>query len=135
MTKTSKALCLIGSTLLIFMAGFHGVGFTYVKEAINASNAEQFLKQIVPVLFAHPSIHLLGLAAFGILPIFLAQGARKVLILLAILVVADALLALYLGGVVPGVLLLTAALCFVGGGLMTSQDKVPAAPSPPLSST
>lgn len=115
-TKTSKVLCIAGSILLFVMAVFHGSGYSFVKEAITESNAENFLKEIVPALFAHPSIHLLGLSAFGILAIFLTEGVRKLLILLSVLVAVDALLAFYLGGILPGTLLLIAALCFAIAG-------------------
>ncbi|MGI9551031.1 MAG: hypothetical protein ACR2MT_07520 [Aurantibacter sp.] len=122
LSKTSKVLCWVGSSLLLVMAVFHGSGYIFVKEAIVESNAETFLKEIVPALFAHPSIHLLGLSAFGILAIFLTEGARKVLVLLSVLVATDALLAFYLGGVLPGILLLTSALCFTIAGLRKREQ-------------
>jgi len=109
----SKTLCIIGSVLLIVMAVFHGSGYSYVADAIGESDAEGFLKQIVPVLFAHPSIHLIGLAAFGILAVFLGEAAGKVLVLLAALIMVDGALAFYLGGILPGILLLAAALSFI----------------------
>lgn len=113
MSKTAKILCAIGSVLLLVMAVFHGSGYAFVSNAIAASNAPGFLKHIVPALFAHASIHLIGLAAFGILALFLVQGARSVIALITVIVVADAVLAFYLGGVFAGAALLTAALCFV----------------------
>jgi hypothetical protein len=115
-SKVFKVLCIVGSSLLLVMGIFHGSGFFYVKELITQSNAEGFLKDIVPVLFAHPSIHLIGLAAFGILAISLGKESKKVLWLLSILIIIDALLAFYLGGLIPGVLLLAAALCFIIAG-------------------
>lgn len=123
LSKNSKILCVSGSVLLLVMAAFHGSGISYVSDIMSKSNAEPFLKEIMPVLFAHPSIHLIGLAGFGILAIFLSQDAWKVLALLAIAVAADAALAFYLGGVIPGVLLMAAALCFglAGGGLSRSS--------------
>ena len=111
--KAYKALCLVGSILLFVMAIFHVSGFFYVSESIMKSNAEGFLKEIVPVLFVHPSIHLIGLSAFGILTIFLNNDNKKVLVLLSLIVIADALLAFYLGGTLPGILLTVAALCFI----------------------
>lgn len=116
-SKTSKILCLLGSSFLLLMGLFHGTGFFYVSEAIQSSNAEGFLKDIVPALFAHPSIHLLGMAAFGILARFLKHDLRKVTWLLAALIVLDALLGFYLGGLIPGLLLLVAAICFLLAGL------------------
>lgn len=118
--KTAKTLCIIGSALLLVMAAFHGSGYAFVTEAILESNAEDFLKQIVPALFVHPSIHLVGLATFGILALFLKQATGRVLTLLAILVVADAALAFYLGAVPPGVMLLAAASCFAVAGYLYS---------------
>lgn len=116
-TKTSKILTIIGSSLLLIMALLHGSGFSYVTEAITESSSEEFLKEIVPVLFAHPSIHLLGLTAFGVLALFMRHEAKKVLLLLSFLVIADALLAFYLGATPPGILLTIAALCFSITGL------------------
>ena len=123
--KTAKILCIIGSILLLVMAVFHGSGYTFVTEGIWESNAEDFLKQIVPVLFVHVSIHLVGLAAFGILALFLKQAAGKVLPLLTVLVVADAALAFYLGAVPPGVMLLAVSFCFaVPGYLFSGRGEV-----------
>lgn len=110
--RSSKVLCSIGSMLLIVMAGFHGSGYSYVNTAIKESNSEIFLKEIVPVLFAHPSIHLVGLAALGILVLFLAQDGGKVLLFLALLVLTDGILAFYLGGTIPGIILVLAAVLF-----------------------
>lgn len=98
------------------MGVFHGSGFFFVSEAIQESNAEEFLKDIVPALFAHPSIHLIGLAALGILSLFLKHDMRKLTWAIAVLVFLDALLGFYLGGMIPGVLLSVAALCFVVSG-------------------
>ncbi len=112
-SKVFKVLCIVGCSLLLVMSLFHGSGFFHVKELITQSNAEGFLKDIVPVLFAHPSMHLIGLAIFGVLALSLGKEAKKVLWLLSALIIADALLAFYLGGIIPGVLLLTAAFCFI----------------------
>jgi len=112
-SKAFKVLCLVGSLLLLVMAMFHGSGLFYVKESIDQSNAEGFLKEIVPVLFAHPSLHLIGLSAFGFLALSLNYEIKKVLTLISALVTVDALLAFYLGGILPGILLLIAALCFI----------------------
>ncbi len=112
MTKTSKYLTIFGSLLLLIMALFHGSGLLYVKGLMEESNAAHFLKEIVPVLFAHPSIHLLGLAAFGILSLTLKADHNKILATIVVLVLIDSLLAFYLGGVIPGLLLLAAGLSF-----------------------
>ena len=115
-SKASKIFCLIGSAFLLLIGAFHGSGFFYVSEAIQKSNAEDFLKDIVPALFAHPSIHLIGLAVLGILALFLKEDIRKLTWALAVLVFIDALLGFYLGGPIPGLLLTIAALCFVVSG-------------------
>ena len=104
------------------MAILHGSGFSYVSETIMQSNTDEFLKEIFPVLFAHPSMHLVGLAAFGILALYLKKESKKVLYLLSLMVIADSLLAFYLGGVLPGVLLMAAALCFITAGYRFIRD-------------
>ncbi len=116
-----KILCLIGSIFLLVMAIFHGSGFNYVSSAISETNAEEFLKEIVPVLFAHPSIHLIGLAAFGILSLFLKQEATKILMLLSFIVLTDAFLAFYLGGILPGILLMIPTFSFAIAGFYLKQ--------------
>lgn len=121
-SKTAKVFCLIGSIFLLIMGSFHGSGFFYVQEAIEKSNAETFLKDIVPVLFAHPSIHLIGLASFGVLTLFLEKDLRKVTWFLATLILIDALLAFYLGGVLPGVLLALAASSFIFAGFKNQSN-------------
>jgi hypothetical protein len=121
-SKASKLFCVTGSTLLLLMGMFHGTGFFYVSEALEKSNAESFLKKIVPVLFAHPSIHLIGLSALGVLALFLKQDRGKLLWSLALLVLIDALLAFYLGGWIPGILLTVAALCFVFSGYKSNPQ-------------
>lgn len=98
------------------MGLFHASGFFFVREAIDKSNAETFLKDIVPLLFAHPSIHLIGLAGLGILALFLKSELRKLTWAIAVLVLIDALLGFYLGGMIPGALLTIAALCFAISG-------------------
>ncbi len=123
MANTSKWLCITGVVLLFVMAGFHGSGLGYVSRTIESTNAPDFIKLIFPPLFAHPSIHLVGLAAFGILALYLNQEAKKVLVLLSVLVLADGLLAFYLGGVLPGILLSIAAVSFVIAG-WKSDSKI-----------
>lgn len=95
------------------MALFHGSGYFFVSDAIVTSNAAGFLKDIVPALFAHPSIHLLGLAAFGFMALTLTIDAKKVLTLISILVVIDALFAFYLGSLLAGCLLLIPSISFI----------------------
>ncbi len=123
MTKPAKLYSIIGSSLLVLMALFHGSGYSYVQETITVSNAETFLKDIVPVLFIHPTIHLLGLSAFGLLTLFLNEDSKKVLNLLSVLIMIDALLAFYLTAYVPGVFLASAAACFLGASLKVRSLK------------
>ncbi|MFP2997182.1 hypothetical protein ABN763_14795 [Spongiivirga sp. MCCC 1A20706] len=117
MNRQAKISSISGSVLLIMMALFHGSGYSYVSERIYASNAEDFLKDIVPTLFVHPSIHLLSLAAFGFLASFLDQGGKRILMLVALLVFVDALIGFFIGGIIPGLLLSLAASCFLYSGL------------------
>lgn len=105
-------LTIIGIVMLLVMAGFHGSGYWYVSKSIQSSDASGFLKDIVPALFAHPSFHLLALAAFGILALYQIQSARPILYLIALLVLGDAILGFVLGGLVPGLLLVGAAAFF-----------------------
>jgi hypothetical protein len=123
-SKTSRILITIGSILLVIMAMFHGSGFFYVSDLMNESNAEGFLKEIVPVLFAHPSIHLIGLGALGIVTLYLKYEAKKVLFLLTILVVIDAVLAFNVGGLIPGCILTIPVVCFLIAGFNINQNSV-----------
>jgi hypothetical protein len=113
MARTQMISCAIGSLLLLAMAAFHGSGHAFVSAAIADSNAPAFLKEVVPAVFLHVSIHLAGLSAFGFLAMFLRHDAHAVVALLAIVVLADALLALHMGGVVPAAVLACAAACFI----------------------
>lgn len=99
--------------LLLVMAAFHGSGYAFVKGAMSDSNAPDFLKQIVPVLFVHPSFHLASFAIFGIVGLALERGARLLWNTLAAVILVDAILGFILGGVIPGLLLTSAALLFV----------------------
>lgn len=123
MPTRPKVFCLIGSVLLVFMAAFHGSGYGFIRGAIRDSDAASFLKEIVPVLFVHPSYHLLGLAGFGILGLFLKEGNWKVWFLVAGLVLGDAGLGFAVGGPIPGGLLSLAALCFLIAGWMARRSR------------
>ena len=118
-TKTSKIFCIIGSSFLCIMGAFHGSGFFYISELMEQSNADLFLKDIVPVLFAHPSIHLIGLAGLGVLALFLKQDFRKLAWALSAIVLVDAILGFAVGGLIPGILITLAACCFLLAGLKT----------------
>ena len=116
-SKKSKAATVIGSVFLIIMALFHGSGINYVTDIVRQSNSESLIKEIFPVLFAHPSVHLLGLAALGIVSLYMGQDAKKVLLAISSLVVIDAFIAFYMSASIPGVLLLVSAFCFFLGGI------------------
>ena len=120
-SKISKIFCIIGSSFLLIMGAFHGSGFFYVSGAIEKSNAEDFLKDIVPVLFVHPSIHLIHLAGFGVLGLFFTQDFRMLTRFIAAVVSIDAGLAFYLGGLIPGCLLSLATICFVISGYQSAD--------------
>ena len=113
MSKLSKFFCIVGSVLLLIMGLFHGSGLNWISGEISKSNAEPFLKEVFPVLFAHVSIHLLGMAILGLSLIWFHKAARVVSIFIAAMVMANVVFAFYLGASPPGVLLLCAAICFV----------------------
>jgi len=113
MTRTAKLLCAFGCMLLLATAAFHGTGYSGVRDALAQSSASAFLVGALPGVWLHFSIHLVFLVAFGVLALFLAQGARRVLGLLALAVAADAALVFSFAGFFAGVALLAgAALCF-----------------------
>jgi len=115
--KIPKIFTIIGIVLLIVMGAFHGSGINYVNGLITESNADDLLKAIVPVLFAHPSIHLIGMAGMGVLTFFMKHEQGKVLFAIGLFILVDAALAFYLGGILPGVLLSSAALSFIFAGI------------------
>jgi len=112
-SKLFKISVLTGSILLVIMAIFHASGFHFVTQTINESNAKEFLKEIFPVLFILPSVHLLCLASLGFLSLFIQGGIKKILILISVFTMINTGLAFYLNAVLPGFLLAISALCFV----------------------
>lgn len=123
--KTAKIAHIIGILLLTALGIFHGSGIIYVTEIIAQSNTEDFIKEIFPVLFAHPSFHLLGLAALGVLTLSMKHEARKIKLFISAFVMVDSLFAFYLGALIPGiVLLLTASLFLVGLKSAASREMV-----------
>lgn len=115
-TRLSRGLAITGCVLLLVMAGIHGSGFFYVTDLMRQSDAPAFIQDVFPVLFAHPSLHLAGLAIFGLLALRMPQEGYKVFFLAATLVAVDSILAFALGGIVPGFLLLTAAVLLFFAG-------------------
>lgn len=116
-SKITKISTIIGCILLIVMSLFHGSGIYYVTDLIEQSNSESFVKEIFPILFAHPSIQLLGLAGLGILTLFMRYEAGKIRFFIAIMVLIDSLLAFYLGATIPGILLIFTSVSFGLGGV------------------
>ncbi len=108
-----KIVLWTGTLLLLLMAIFHGSGFAFVMDKMNQSNASPFLKEIMPVLFLLPSVHLVCLASLGGISIFLGDRSRPVLVLVIIFSGINMVFALYLGAYIPSILLLLAIGCFL----------------------
>ena len=103
------------------MALIHGSGTVYVSEIVEQSDIESFIKEIFPVLFVHPSIHLTGLAALALLSLFMKNEAEKILFYIAVFVIMDAVLAFYLGAIIPGIIAVVSSLMFVFSGSKYSK--------------
>ncbi len=116
-SKITKISTLVGCALLIVMAVFHGSGIYYVSDLIHQSDSEPFIKEVFPILFAHPSIQLLGLAGLGILTFFMKHEIEKVLFFIATMVIIDSFLAFYLSATIPGILLVFSSFTFGLGGI------------------
>ncbi|MEM7380221.1 MAG: hypothetical protein AAF361_03370 [Bacteroidota bacterium] len=112
-SRSSKFFVISGCLLLALMAVFHGSGIQFVNAEVTKSNTADFIKEIFPVLFIHPSIHLFGLAAFGALTLRMKDDRKKVLVMISSLIVISSLAAFYLSAILPGLLLLSAAFCFL----------------------
>ena len=120
-SKIAKIATIIGCTLLLIMAVFHWSGIDYVNNLIQQSNAEPFIKDIFPVLFAHPTIQLLGLSGLGILTLFMKDDGKKILFFISVLVLIDSFLAFYLDAAIPGILLIFTSFVFALGGIKWSK--------------
>lgn len=116
-SKITKIATIIGSTLLVIMAIFHISGIGYVSNLVQQSNTEPIVKTIFPVLFAHPSVQLFGLAGSGIWTLFSGKGIKNSLLFIAVMVCIDAAFAFYLGAAVPGILLMFAVITFGVGAI------------------
>jgi len=116
-SKTTKTLTILGSTLLLIMALFHASGLFYVTGLIQQSNVESFIQEIFPVLFAHPSVQLLGLSGLGIVTLFMTHEIKKVISFIVIMVLINALFAFYLEAILPGILLVLSSALFALGGI------------------
>ncbi len=116
-SKINKISTIVGCILLILMGIFHMSGIHYVTDLIQQSNSEPFIKEIFPILFAHPSIQLFGLAGLGILTLFMKHEIEKILFFITILVFIDSILAFSLGATIPGILLVLSSSAFGLGGI------------------
>jgi len=124
MFRVAAIFCVIGSILLLVTAWLHGSGYAQVSDAISESNASGFLKHVVPGLWAHFSIHLVILAAFGFVLAFSRHRARVLLALLAVAAAVDAAWAYLLAGFFVGVILpIAAALCFACAALVPDRSS------------
>ena len=108
-----KTLCIIASSLLLFIAAFHGSGIYYINNLVQASDTPDLIKSIFPVLFILPTIQLIGLATFGFIAATMKDQANKILIPLSIFVFLDAVFAFYLGAILPGLVLSIPAFLFL----------------------
>lgn len=118
MFRVSTIPCVAGSVLLLATSALHGSGYSRIRDAISRSNASAFLKHVVPGLWAHFSIHLVILAAFGLVLAFSLRRVRILIALLALASAADAAWAFSLAGFFAGVALpAAAALCFAFAAL------------------
>ncbi len=109
--KSYRILVITASVLLIAMGLFHGSGYSFVVDTMNQSNSESFIKDVFPVLFLHPSIHLLGMAALALFTLFMKHDQRKVLRILSLIILFSVLASFYLSAWLPGILLLLAVGC------------------------
>lgn len=109
----SKVLCIIASSLLVFIALFHASGIGYITEIVQKSDLSTFIKDIFPVLFIIPTLQLLALAAFGILVTKMKTQTNTILLLLSLFVLIDALLAFYLNAWIPALILVLPGIMYL----------------------
>lgn len=109
-TKSAKTISLIGCVLLLIVGVFHGSGINYINDLVQESDVSQLVKTIFPVLFILPSLQLIGLGIIGILAI--RRSNYEILFALTALTLADALLAFWLGAVIPGLILAIPSIIF-----------------------
>ncbi|MEL6252374.1 MAG: hypothetical protein AAFR87_10230 [Bacteroidota bacterium] len=121
MKASVKLICYIASSLLIIMGIFHGSGINYLTEIVQDSNVSDLVKDIFPVLFIIPSIQLIGLAVLGIMVASMGKYAYRILLLLTILVLIDAILAFYLNALIPGLILSIPAFMFLFASVRLSS--------------
>ena len=113
--KPAKQLIWIGSLLLLLPAALHISGFSYVTEKMQASNAASFLKEIMPMLFAVPTVHLVSLATFGILSTYLKSNNNLLLAPVVIFVGINGVFAFYLAAYLPGAIMALSCACLLFG--------------------
>lgn len=117
-----RTFTILGCGLLIAIAGLHGSGLGYVKGLVDTSDLADFVKSIFPVLFAHPSLQLLGLAALGLLSLRMKHDFPIVRRFIGAMVLVDVVLAAYLSAWIPGVILLVVSLLFL---LASQRGAIP----------
>jgi hypothetical protein len=116
--RLARWLVVAGSLILAATALFHATGYRDVTGAIQASGAPPFLVSAVKALWLMFSVHLLVLSL-----VFLAAsripGGRRVVLLAAMIPLADTALLLRFAGVFVGTISLAlATMLFLLGGVL-----------------
>lgn len=106
-------LGLIASAFLFTMGILHLSGINYFKDLVLSSDLSPMIKDVFPVLFALPSLQLIGFSIVGAMEIFSRGDSSKVFRLLSLLVFLDAIVAVYLGVWLPAILLFIPAGLFL----------------------
>jgi len=117
----AKWMCILGGVLLLAMAVFHASGLVDLTTELSRSNAPDFLKDIFPVLFVNTSIHLGTLALFAFLA-SVSSARRGICACIAIAVLSSAGLGLYLGEMVPAIVLGLITCLFVGAAVISRSS-------------
>ncbi len=118
-----KAFGIIGSSILLLVAVIHGFGTEYVTGLINSSNLNAFIKEIFPVVFIHPSIHLIGIAILGFYSLSLGASGSRIFKILGLLIAFDSGMAFYLKELAPALILLSAAICLFMAGVVSKKTN------------
>ncbi len=122
--KMARWLIVAGSVILFGTALFHASGYNGVARAIEASGAKPFLVSAVKGLWLMFSAHLIILSLI-IVAASRSSHARWLVLLCAVMPVADALLLLRFAGVFAGTILIAvAAMLFIAGGLLLPRQSL-----------
>ena len=103
----------MGSLLLLIPAGLHISGFCYVTEKMDASNAPLFLKEVMPVLFVLPSLHLICLTWVALLSIYAKGNFRLLLLPVIVFVFINMVFAFYLAAFLPAGVMAASGACYL----------------------